>query len=160
MTVTVERAKCDEATYKEVMDACLPALTEYAVAPVNMKKTMEQGYRVLEQGMSFLAREETGAVVGVIGMSISDFWYSDEPILLNTVGPYVRPDQRFGVVGVRLMRAVRDLADEKDMLAFVWVMDTKRKRTTQASLFATVAGYVSVGHVIAMRRHREAVAAG
>lgn len=151
MTVSIERAACDEKTFKEIMDSCLAGLKEYAIAPVNIEKTLSQGYAVLAAGMSFIARDEQGDVVGVLGMTETDFYYSDEKILINTVGPYVRPDMRFGIVGVRLMRAVRDLADERDQLAFVWVMHPSRQRKTAQSLFAQVAGYVPIGHVIAIR---------
>lgn len=150
MSVTIERAEVNEKTFREIMDGCLVGLREYAIAPINQQKVLDQAYLTLKDGMTFIARDELGAVVGCIGMMETDFWYSDDTFLLNRIGPYIRPDQRFGVVGVRLMKAVRALADERNQLAFVWVMKPGRVRKAASMLYAQVAGYVPVGHVVAM----------
>lgn len=159
MTITVERGKADEATFKSLMDFALAGLREAALAPINYDKALREGYDALARGMAFIARDEIDEVVGFVSMQEIAWWYSDEAFLLSQIGPYVRRDQRFGTVGVKLLRAVRDLADERDQLAFVLVNDERQGRKSAMRLFSMVAGYVPVGHVIAIRARREALAA-
>ena len=153
--ITIERAPSTEAAFKEIADFGMAGLREYLVAPIDMEKAAAQLYVTLADKMMFVARDEVGEIVGCLGMMVTDLWYSRDAILLSKIGPFVRPDQRFGTVGVKLMRAVRGLADELDMLAFVWVTRPGRKRATDAALFAQVAGYVPLGHVLKIRGHRK-----
>ncbi len=162
MTVSVEIAKADEATFRDCMDLGLTGLKEFAVEPINFQKACEQAYLALAEGMTFIARDEEAKVVGFLAMyETAPLWYSDKPILLNRIGPYIAPSHRFGIVGVKLMKAVRALADEKDLLAYIWNTN-ERMAATPANLYASVAGYVPVGKVKAIRAHhrqQEAVAA-
>lgn len=164
MTIRVERAKVDdahiEATFGEVLDTCLIGLKEAAIAPINFEKTCQQGYLVLRQNMTFIARDEENKICGCVGMGETDLYYSKERMMLNVVGPFIRKDQRFGTAGIKLMRAVAALAEELDWIAWWWIPNTIPKTTiathkkTAGMLYAEVAAYVPHGRLIKIREWR------
>lgn len=151
MTVRVERAECNEKTFHEIMDTCLVGLREVAFAPIDFNKTLEQAYITLAENMSFIVRDEQDVICGCVGMASTDMWYSQEPMVFNRVGPFIRKDQRFGTAGIKLMRAVKDLAEELDRIAFWWIPKTRRERKSAGMLYAEVAAYVPQGRIIMIR---------
>jgi hypothetical protein len=93
---------------------------------------------------------ENGEIVGSIGFAQNPYWYSDgEVYFLIDRWFYVRPDKRFGDVGVKLLRAGRDEGKRLLKNVFVMIANPDRKpKQNEAAVYATVAGYTPLAHLL------------
>lgn len=155
----IETAKADEKTFKELSEFLLKGqFTEGAYAPLNPDKAAKAVYSALADGGTFIARDDEGKLIGTLPMTTYEYWYSDW-IFLSNQWFYVDRQARFRDVGVKLMRAARLYAARKQQVdgsvgvtAFVMVNNPDRRaKGTATSLFAQIAGYTPLGHVLKLR---------
>lgn len=148
MSFTIEQADNSEETYMEVLELLMKLFEEGGFAPWDLDEATSAVYNTLSEGNVFVAKNDRGEMVGTIAMTEVAFWYSKTTFLHN-LWFYVLPRYRRGKVGVELMKAVRQRADELKKLAFVNV-DNPRRRTkkTKMTLVSQEAGYVPSGYTI------------
>lgn len=146
--VRIERAANDEQSFCDVFDLLIGLHRDGGYAPLDVSKASANCFRMLAEGMVFVARLPDGTAIGTLAMTELTFWYAQDTFLQDAWF-YVRPEYRKGHVGVALMRAARDDAQARGKIAFITVNnpDRKPKRTTMA-LESQTAGYVPVGHTI------------
>lgn len=132
----------------ELCEFLIPNVRSSAIVPPDFEKATAQVFICMKEGATLVARDDGGVIVGAIGMRERDFWYSNE-IFMENLFFYVAPERRFGDVGVKLMMAVRRIAQERGRLCFVLVNDPdRRQRTSAASLYAQIAGFIPQGYVL------------
>lgn len=155
----IETAEPDEKTVFELYEFLLTGqYREGGYAPVNPQKSLEKIYLGIKEGGTFNARADDGSLIGTIGMVQFDYWYSDWFFLSNRWF-YVPKDQRFRDIGVKLMRSARQLAARTPQVdgsvgvtAFITVdSPDRRPKGTAMSLYAQIAGFTPLGHVIKLR---------
>lgn len=150
-SITIERAGPDEQSFVEVFELLVALHKEGGYAPLNGEKAAREVYSVLQEGMSFVARVPDGTVVGVLCLTESPFYYSDETFLHDR-GFYVRPRYRKGRVGGLLLKAAQEEADRRGTVAFVNVTNPDRRpKKNGATLLAITAGYVPMGYLLKLR---------
>lgn len=133
----------DEEGFTALAEFLIPMASEVALAPVNVDVALENGWRAVEQGMTYVARRD-GEIVGTLAMIRVPYWYADPERFTFLIDQwfYVAPDARFGQIGVRLLREVREMAREADIRAFIRVANpNRRKATNEAGAFAVIAGF-------------------
>jgi GNAT superfamily N-acetyltransferase len=146
MQVTIERAKPDEASFTEVFELLLHLHAAGGYADLDVNKASDNCFRVIEEGMVFVARSEDGKAVGTLALTELSFWYSQETFLQDAWF-FVLPEFRAGNVGVELMKAAREAAEEKSKIAFVTVNNPDRRpKKTRMTIESQVAGYAPLGH--------------
>lgn len=146
MTVTVERAGTDEATFADVFGLLVELHREGGFAPLNFDKATASVYRVLVEGMTFVARTETGEAIGVLGLTEAPFWYADET-MLEGKWLYVRPEHRGSAAFKELLKAARAEADACGKIAFLIVDNPDRRpKRTASAIDAQLLGYVGIGY--------------
>ena len=151
MTVTIERAGTDEATFVDVFSLLVEEHGEVACARLNVEKASRHAYTVLSLGMTLVARNESGEAVGVLGLKEVTFWYSDETALFDAFF-YVKPAYRRQHVGVALMQAAQAVAADKDMLLFIMTANANRRpKKTAMTLMAQMAGFMPAGYLLKLR---------
>jgi GNAT superfamily N-acetyltransferase len=158
--MNVELSGPREDEIKELSEFLMGQFREGAYAPLNPTKAIRTIYQAAVDGMSFIVRDADAGdkIVGALALHEHDYWYSDWHFLTNPYF-YVDPTRRFARIGVLLMRAARQFAEEKvqidgsrGMTTFVVVNNPDRRtKGTQNSLFASIAGYTPLGHVIKIR---------
>lgn len=147
---TIDIAGTDEATFAAVFDLLVAEHAEAGIGPLNPEKTAEVCYRTLEQGMTLIARDKKGRIIGTMGISNKTFWYGDMPYL-HDVWLYVAPEHRKKDVCRMLMKGARAIADARNLLLFVTIANPNRRtKTTPMGLIAQEAGYVPVGYTMRM----------
>jgi hypothetical protein len=124
--ISIERLPADEGSFSLVFEMMLELYAVVGVAPLNSEKYAKGVWGVMQEGMTFLARDAAGNAVGTIGLIETRFWYSDWTYLQDKWF-YVRPSFR-GHAGLALLRAVRKEAEEKDRIAYVWNTNPDRKQ--------------------------------
>lgn len=143
---TVDVADAGEDTFTAVFEMLLADHAEAGIVPLNASKTAEVCYRTLDQGMSLVARDATGAVIGSMGIVREQFWYSDTEFLRD-VWLYVTPAWRSKNVGTMLMTAARAVADAHSLFLFITIANPKRRvKPTPMGIIAQEAGYIPVGY--------------
>jgi GNAT superfamily N-acetyltransferase len=147
----VERAGTDEKSFRDVFELLLALHREGGYAPLNLDKTAKNCFDTLTENMTFIARDDNGRAIGVLGMSERDFWFSDHTFLYGAWF-YVRPKHRKGRVGVELMRAAAREGDARNKIVFIGTdnPDRRPKKTTM-SLHCLLAGYVPLGYDLKLR---------
>lgn len=151
--IEIRKTEPTEKDCRELGEFLLGQMRESAVAVPNVEKAMRNGYNYVLEDMSFEARLD-GRIVGALALIEKEFWYSDETYLQNT-WLFVDPGQRFGLVGVRLLQEARRVADARDLICFVLINTPgRRSKATASTLYQQVAGYVPLGHVVALRSAR------
>jgi hypothetical protein len=78
----------------------LPNVNPYKVSEFIMKKWQETPILVY--------KDETGEILGMVGLSIDKYWWSDENMLVDYMF-YVVPEHRKGKVVKELIKAMRDM---------------------------------------------------
>lgn len=150
-SVTIERAGTDEQSFVDVFELLVALHKEGGYAPLNGEKAAREVFAALQEGMTFVARAQNGAVVGVLSLTESPYYYSDETFLHDR-GFYVRPRYRKGRVGALLLKAATEEADRRGTVAFVNVTNPDRRpKKNGASLMAITAGYVPMGYLLKLR---------
>lgn len=149
--ITIERAGTDEQSFIDVFELLVALHKEGGFAPLKGEKAAREVYSVLTEGMTFIARTADGMAVGVLCLTESPFYYSDETFLHDR-GFYVRPRYRKGKVGQMLLKAATEEADRRGRLAFVNVTNPDRRpKKNGATLMAITAGYVPMGYLLKLR---------
>lgn len=150
----------DQDTFKELVAFLTPMAAEVAIVPVDPAGAAAQGWHTIAEGNTFIARADNGKIAGTIAMTRGNYWYAPERGYLIDRWFYVGHDYRFALVGPKLLRAVRDLAEPLHEAAIVRVLNpSRRQRDDAASFHASIVGWVPVGHETVIRRaQREAVA--
>lgn len=146
----IDIAGTDEDTFTAVFDLLVAEHAEAGIGPLNPEKTAEACYRTLEQGMTLIARDKKGKIIGTMGIANQTTWYGDLPYL-HDVWLYVAPEHRKKDVCRMLMKGARAIADARNMLLFVTIANPARRvRATPMGLIAQEAGYVPVGYTLRM----------
>ena len=136
----------DRETFAALMDLSVLMAEEMALVPVNPEKAAIKVHGTIEAGLAWIARRDT-SIVGAIGLKEVPFDYGDDTFLLDSF-LYVAAGERFGEVGVKLMRAVRDHAEDRHKILFIGVMNpTRRQKKTELGLYLEVAGFLPFGHL-------------
>lgn len=147
----IERAGTDAISFCEVFELLLKLHETGGYAPLDVDKASANTYRILQEGMVFVARDDDDKVIGTLGFTEHSFWYHDSTFLQD-VWFFVLPEYRAGKVGIELMRAAKALADEKNKIAFVTVTNpARRPKATTMSLESQIAGYMPLGYTIKIK---------
>lgn len=143
---TIDIASTDEPTFAAVFALLIEEHAESGFAPLNPRKTAEVCFRTLQQGMSLVARDADGTIIGSMGLVRETFWYSDAEHLQD-VWLYVTPAWRRRGVGTMLLKAARAIADASHDLLFVTIANpARRTKVLPMGVIAQKAGYVPVGY--------------
>ena len=143
----IERADTSESSFEAVFGLLLRLHREGGYAPLDPVKARVNAYRVIEEGMTFLARRD-GHPVGTLSLTELSFWYAQSTFLQDGWF-YVSPEFRKGRVGIALMRAAREEAQRRNRIAFVTVNNPDRRpKSTTMSLESQTAGYVPLGYTM------------
>jgi len=148
--MNIEKVAQEEGPFTDCFELLLELAAEVGFAPVDRDKAAGDTYRVIGQGMTFMARNADGLALGVLGLVECDFWYSDLTFLASKWF-YVKPEHRFGKVGVRLLKAAKAEADERGAMVFVATDNPARgfrRRSSWATVTAQGAGYFPAGYVL------------
>ncbi len=147
----IERVEATETVIKELLEFLIPMASEVALAPLNKDKVLKQIYLTVDFGQTFVAQDDDGKIIGSIGLIEMPLWYADETFLVDQWF-YVAPDARFGDVGVKLLRTVRDLAEPLGKMVFVTIANPSRRQPrTTAGVYAIIAGLVPLAHLTKIR---------
>ena len=145
---TIERAGTDEATFMEVFSMLLQEHKEVGCAPLDTDKAAAHCYRILEMGMTFVARDASGSAIGTLSLKEVEFWYSRTSALFDGWF-YVPPTHRNGRVGVELLKAAAKEGQARGMLVFVMRANPNRRaKQTTTTLMAEMAGFLPVGYLL------------
>lgn len=129
----------------EDLDAMIPLLMQFyhetGLAPINPEKMVEAVMRIIVEFDALLA-EEDDEIIGMLGLSTHEMWYSD---VLETVNAFfwVRPEDRFSDVGRALLNEAKAVAEHHGSLLFIDVLNLGRKR----GRIAEKLGFVPVGYL-------------
>lgn len=146
ITVSLVSAE-DRETFAALMELAPEMAEEMALVEVNPEKAALKVYRAIETGMAWIARDDEGSIVGAIGLKEIDFDYADDSFLADSF-LYVARDQRFGEVGVKLMRAAKEHALARGKILFIARMNPGRStKKTETGLYFEIAGFLPFGHV-------------
>jgi len=149
--MNVERVTPDEASFHDVMGLLLELHQEGGYARLNLDKLCRDTYNVISQGMSFLARNEYGAPIALIGLVEEPFYYSDTTYI-SSKWLYVQPAQRGSQALKMLLRAARDEAEIRNKLLFIQIDNPDRRpKGTRMTLVAQGAGFVPLGYTLQLR---------
>lgn len=101
--------------------------TDYfpGACPVKVSDKLEE----LTRNNTLLVYENNGRIVGILGVVIDSFWWSDEPQIMDAIF-YVDPDFRSFSAYRRMLSAVEEIAKLNKLplsLLFFTTKDTKRK---------------------------------
>ena len=125
----IERAEVNQASFDELCALLLPMAREVGLAPFDYRTARENGYRTLSEGMTFVARHQTGAIMGTVGMVRSPLWYARWPdyYTLTDSWFYVAPEFRGGRAAAGLIHTVRDLGRSMAVPTFIRVVNPNRR---------------------------------
>lgn len=148
--VDVQICEADEPTFLDVFSLLLQLHAAGGYAELNVDKASDNCFRVMETGLCLLARV-AGRPVGTLALAEVRFWYADTAFLQDAWF-FVLPEFRGQRVGIDLLKAAKDVADERQQILFVTVNnpDRRPKRTTM-SLESQIAGYVPLGYTLKLR---------
>lgn len=145
--LTIKRAQNNEKTFLELVDMLMDLHASGGYAPLNHDKATEAAYRVLSEGMCWIARLG-GKPVGTLALTESAFWYADQTFLQDAWF-WVDPEQRSRDVGVALLKAAKAEAQARNKLLFVSMTNPDRRPKATATTIATqMAGFVPLGYTL------------
>lgn len=148
MTV-IEKIEANIENAERVYRFIRPMALEVALAPVDDERAFTQFCGIIDEGHTFIATDGE-EIVGALGLVAVPYWYGDgnDAFLIDKF-LYVRPDRRFGDVGIKLLRAGRDEGRRLGKSVFVMVANPDRRpKNNEASVYATVAGYTPFAHLM------------
>ena len=94
-------------TFDEIALFTLPMADEAAIVPMILDDALASLYRAMTEGMTWVARAD-GALVGILTMIGSPYWYNHGQTLWVNQLLYVTPDARGTQATAQLCRAARD----------------------------------------------------
>lgn len=138
-----------EAEFIEVMTLLIELHAEGGYAPLDLDKASKDVYAVMGEGRTWLAKDGEGEPIGVLGLIEVPFWYSDLTFLISKWF-YVRPEFRFGQVGMKLLLEARAEADRIGKIAFVQTTNPRRKpkKGTWLSVAGEAVGCFPAGYML------------
>jgi GNAT superfamily N-acetyltransferase len=112
-TVNVRRGRAEDAEALIGLGYQMHQEGAYAFLPFDREKVRRFILQGLEhpENSCVLVAEEAGAVVGMLGGYLSDYFFCDERIACDAVF-FVEPGHRTGVAAVKLVEAFREWALE------------------------------------------------
>lgn len=144
----IVRVGQNEADFTEVMTLLIELHEENGFAPLDLDKASRNVYRTIGEGMTWLARAGEDLPIGVLGLTEHAFWYGNLTFLLSAWF-YVRPEHRFGRVGVALMRRAREEADRRGLICFIETSNPRKAaKGGLASVAMERAGYIPAGYML------------
>lgn len=147
----IETAGNDEKTFCEIFALLIEFHREGGLAPLDLDDMSRNAYLTLTEGMTLVARDDDGAIAGMLALHDVKFWYS-KTHHLRDAWFYVKPQYRGGDVGKELMQAAKKIADDKAMLLFIDVNNPDRRpKRTKALISCQTAGYVPIGFSLQLR---------
>ena len=147
----VERAGTDEKSFCDVFALLLELYREGGYWRLNLDKAAKNCFSTLTENMTFIARDDNGRAIGVLGLREIDPWFSDDTYLQGTWF-YVRPEHRKGRVGVDLMRAAAAEGDARNKIVLCGTDNCDRRRKkTQLGLMFELAGWIPIGYDLRLR---------
>lgn len=153
MTITIERVHHGETTFREVFDLCLGEYREVGYVPINPEKLARTLYEIIDEGMTFLARDAEGRAIGTIGLIELGYWYSDETYLHDKFW-FVVPDSRPTGAGLALMKAAKEEAQRRGKILFIGVKNPNRQSKNRTMMLESQdAGFVPFGYTMRMLDH-------
>ena len=145
---SIEHAGDDEASFADVYALTVALHLEGGFAALDNDKASRAVYQVLQEGLVWVARDESGEAIGTLGLTELSFWYSQDTYLQDA-WLYVRPDFRGAQVGVALMRAARAEAQARNKIVLITVTNPDRRpKATAMSLESQLAGFVPLGYTL------------
>lgn len=148
MTFAVAPAGTDEATFVDVYALTLALHRQGGHAPLDNDKASAAVYRVLQEGMAWIARDQTGEPIGTLALTELAYWYS-QATYLEGAWFYVRPEWRAGRVGVALLKAARAEAQARKRIALITITSPDRRpKRTPMTLESQLAGFVPLGYTL------------
>ena len=155
MSLTIEQVKPGDAEkIKDVFKFILPMAREVAQTYVDVERAFTNAALVMEQGHTFVARNGDGEIVGSLGLIEANYWYgSEDSQFLLDRWFYVRPADRFGDIGVKLMRHAKAEANRMGINAFIVVANPDRTpKQNSAATYSVIAGFSPFTHVTRLNR--------
>lgn len=151
MTCTIERVAISETTYREVFELLLEEYREVSHIRLSPEKTAQAAYRVIAEGMTFLARDADGTPIGTLGLTELEYWFADETFLQDRWF-YVRPAYRANGVGSALIRAAKDEATRLEKIVYLTIQNPDRRaKNHRMMLESQECGFVPFGYTIRIR---------
>ncbi|MEP0323316.1 GNAT family N-acetyltransferase [Bauldia litoralis] len=136
----------DQETFARLMDLSVEMAEEMALVPVNPEKAAGKVYDTIRNGLCWVAKSND-RIVGAIGLKEIDFDYADGTFWADSFF-YVDRAERFGAIGVKLIRAVRDAAKEAEKICIVArVREDQREKRSEFGIYAEIAGFTPFGHM-------------
>lgn len=150
MAVTIEKAKPDdESIFNGLIALSVDMIEEMALPGVDPdpEKVGNKIYGPIAAGLCWVARYDD-QIVGALGLKEMEYEWANGTFFSDSYF-YVRRDQRFGLVGMRLMAAVRKHAQKAGKHCFVARIHREQQRArSDYGIYAEVAGFSPVGHVL------------
>ena len=146
----ISRAKDDETSFEEILDMLIALHASGGYAPFNPVKAAEAAFRVMSEGMCWVARIG-GKPVGTLALTETAFWYGDTTFL-HDAWFWVAPEHRAKDVGVALLKAAKAEAETRNKLCFVSMTNPDRRpKKTPATIVTQLAGYVPLGYTLTLK---------
>jgi len=105
---------------------------EVGRAPLNPDKAFINIYDCVKRGNAAMIFNDE-ELVGSLGLVITDFWYSDEPQLVEQWA-YISPDYRDGEAGRALFSAARLIAHRKGFPHVTMIVFNKKRSKAKSKL--------------------------
>lgn len=151
MSVEIRPAERNQEAAERLYAFIRPMAQEVALAPVDDQRAFQNMAAIVDQGHSFVAWDGD-EIVGALGLTMVPYWYAEDTFLIDRF-LYVRPDRRFGEVGVKLLRAGRDEGKRTGKSVFILVANPDRKvKQDEAAMYATVAGFSPMAHLLQLHK--------
>ncbi len=150
--IKVELVGSDESSFIEIFELTLMLHKEGGILPLDRARAAESVYNTLTEGMTLIARNESGEAIGTLGLTEVEIYYSTETMLCDK-WLIVRSEHRNGDVGKELLRAATDIAEEKGKILVVTITNPNRQRKVpmKMSLAAQEVGYVPRSYSMRLR---------
>lgn len=164
--ITVERldpaSPTFEAEFRELGEFLVTMAGWSPMVPVDAAAAAKDLWVVANNGVGILVarlrmvEDEPGRIVGSLGLIRRDVWYNPAFTLLSDHHFYIAEDQRFALVGVKLLRAAKAIAQERNEAIVLSILNAARKpKDTTEGYYATIAGFAPLGVTKLMRAPKE-----
>lgn len=145
ITVTLVSPE-DREIFGRLMELSVQMAEEMALMPVNPLKAARKVYDAIGAEMAWVAKRDD-EIVGSLGLKEVPWDYADGTFLIDS-WVYVPRTERFGEVGIKLMRAAKEHALAAGKHCFIGVMNPGRHtKKTEMGLYFEIAGFLPFGHI-------------
>lgn len=157
----IELAQPTPEAFEEIWPLLRGLHTSVGIAPLNPEKCRREFLSFMQEGITLVARSESGEVIGFVCLVQGGLYYSDETYLVDK-GIYVKPEHR-GAVGMQLLLAVRTEAVKRNTFALVWDTNPSSRRNRGGGLegiengeILQRLGFFSAGYLVRIQGKRAA----